>query len=300
MSLLRQRPSSSRTHLLHAPPHELSISRGAFVAASLIPQRWFRFRISLSVYIHTYLCYSESLYDSQVKSEYRPGVLDDFFMSSFRNKLVEEVGSDSDKPGYVGLIELVKLLLLKSRTRSETNDAAVRILKSLFPPLILELYKLLIAPLAQGKIAALMVGEFSVSIFSSGKRAKGFFFFANIEARVTVITCQWLMGPCKVNTIELPNGESWESGVFVEKCQYLEESKCVGVCINTCKLPTQTFFKDYMGVPLLMEPDFKDYSCQFKFGVAPPEDDGSVNEPCFETCSIASRRKLNSGECPMA
>lgn len=42
----------------------------------------------------------------------------------------------------------------------------VRILKSLFPPLILELYKLLIAPLAQGKIAALMVGEFSVSIFS--------------------------------------------------------------------------------------------------------------------------------------
>ncbi|XP_013684402.1 beta-carotene isomerase D27, chloroplastic isoform X2 [Brassica napus] len=210
------------------------------------------------------------------KSEYKPGVLDDFFMQSFRNKLVEEVGSDSDKPGYVGLIELVKLLLLKSRSRSESNDAAVRILKSLFPPLILELYKLLIAPLAQGKIAALMV------------------------ARVTVLTCQWLMGPCKVNTIELPNGESWESGVFVEKCQYLEESKCVGVCINTCKLPTQTFFKDYMGVPLLMEPDFKDYSCQFKFGVAPPEDDGSVNEPCFEKCSIASRRKLNSGECPMA
>ncbi|CAG7881797.1 unnamed protein product [Brassica rapa] len=219
---------------------------------------------------------STEVVEGASKSEYKPGVLDDFFMQSFRNKLVEEVGSDSDKPGYVGLIELVKLLLLKSRTRSETNDAAVRILKSLFPPLILELYKLLIAPLAQGKIAALMV------------------------ARVTVLTCQWLMGPCKVNTIELPNGEAWESGVFVEKCQYLEESKCVGVCINTCKLPTQTFFKDYMGVPLLMEPDFKDYSCQFKFGVAPPEDDGSVNEPCFETCSIASRRKLNSGECPMA
>lgn len=59
MSLLRQRPSSSPTHLLHAPPHELSISRGAFVAASLIPQRWFRFRISLSLYTSVYL---ESLY----------------------------------------------------------------------------------------------------------------------------------------------------------------------------------------------------------------------------------------------
>jgi hypothetical protein len=27
--------------------------------------------------------------------------------------------------------------------------------------------------------------------------------------------------------------------VFVEKCKYLEESKCLGICINTCKLPTQ-------------------------------------------------------------
>ncbi|CAF2117079.1 BnaCnng08800D [Brassica napus] len=60
-----------------------------------------------------------------------------------------------------------------------------------------------------------------------------FFFFAHVEARVTVLTCQWLMGPCKVNTIDLPNGEAWENGVLVEKCQYLEESKCVGVCINT-------------------------------------------------------------------
>lgn len=27
--------------------------------------------------------------------------------------------------------------------------------------------------------------------------------------------------------------------VFVERCKYLEESKCVGVCTNTCKFPTQ-------------------------------------------------------------
>jgi len=29
--------------------------------------------------------------------------------------------------------------------------------------------------------------------------------------------------------------------VFVEKCKYLEESKCLGICINTCKLPTQVY-----------------------------------------------------------
>ena len=27
--------------------------------------------------------------------------------------------------------------------------------------------------------------------------------------------------------------------IFVERCKYLEESKCVGICINTCKLSTQ-------------------------------------------------------------
>lgn len=35
----------------------------------------------------------------------------------------------------------------------------VRILKSLFPPFLLELYKMLIAPIWEGKVAAIMVGE---------------------------------------------------------------------------------------------------------------------------------------------
>lgn len=35
----------------------------------------------------------------------------------------------------------------------------VRILRSLFPPLLLDLYKLLISPLGNGKVAAIMVGK---------------------------------------------------------------------------------------------------------------------------------------------
>jgi hypothetical protein len=81
--------------------------------------------------------------------------------------------------------------------------------------------------------------------------------------------------------------------VFVEKCKYLEESKCLGVCINTCKLPTQTFFKDHMGVDLYMEPNFEDYSCQFNFGVSPPplDTDKALKEPCLDICTNARRRK---------
>jgi Beta-carotene isomerase D27-like, C-terminal len=47
------------------------------------------------------------------------------------------------------------------------------------------------------------------------------------------------MGPCSVNSVVLPDGNPCYSGVLVERCRYLEESKCIGICINTCKIPTQ-------------------------------------------------------------
>ncbi|KAF8387641.1 hypothetical protein HHK36_026294 [Tetracentron sinense] len=217
------------------------------------------------------------------KPEQRPGVFDRLFLTVFRNKMVDEVGWDSNKPGYDGLIEVATRLMMKNRNNSAAEEAAVRILRSLFPPFLPELFKMLIAPIGGGKIAAVMV------------------------ARVTAFSCQWLMGPCSVNSVDLPDGSSCRSGVFVERCKYLEESKCVGICINTCKLPTQTFFKDYMGVPLLMEPNFSDYSCQFNFGVLPPlrVDDMTLKEPCLDICPNASRRREvtknnNTKQCPKA
>lgn len=90
-----------------------------------------------------------------------------------------------------------------------------------------------------------------------------------------------------------------------------------------------------MGVPLLMEPNFNDYSCQvypipswlnplqqfivlkmthylsqilqFKFGVLPPlpEDDATLKEPCLAICPNATRRReiaknFNVEQCPKA
>ncbi|KAH7578239.1 hypothetical protein JRO89_XS01G0358100 [Xanthoceras sorbifolium] len=236
-----------------------------------------RFRVSCSS------TRSEQLQIKSERTEYEPGIFDDLLLSLFRKKLVQEVGSDSEKPGYGGMIELAKALMMKGKTSSDTRDAAIRIIVSFFPPLVIKLYRILVTPIAEGKLAAAMV------------------------ARVTALTCQWLMGNCQVNSVDLPDGTSCQSGVFVERCKYLEESKCVGVCINTCKLPTQTFFKDYLGVPLLMEPNFSDYSCQFKFGVLPPlpEDDTALKEPCLEICPTSRRRReiaknSNMDYCPKA
>ncbi|KAL9318823.1 hypothetical protein ACSQ67_015340 [Phaseolus vulgaris] len=93
------------------------------------------------------------------KPEYKPGVFDDMFLNLFRNKLVQEVGWDSKEPGYDGLIEVAHRLMMKGTSNSTTVEAAVRVLRSLFPPYLLELYKMLIAPIGGGRIAAMMVGE---------------------------------------------------------------------------------------------------------------------------------------------
>ncbi|KAL6978263.1 hypothetical protein U1Q18_019931 [Sarracenia purpurea var. burkii] len=152
--------------------------------------------------------------ETNLRSDYSPGIFDNVFLALFRSRMVQETGWDSEKPGYDGLIEVANHLMIR-RSNSETKEAAVRILRSLFPPFLLELYRMLIAPIQGGKLAAMMV------------------------ARVTAVSCQWLMGPCAVNSVNLPEGSSWRSGVLIERCKYLEESKCIGICINTCKLPTQ-------------------------------------------------------------
>ncbi|KAJ7558603.1 hypothetical protein O6H91_04G047500 [Diphasiastrum complanatum] len=166
------------------------------------------------------------------------GAFDRLLLTLFRDKMVQEVGWDSKKEGYDGLIEVSRHLMAKYKTSPHIEEATVRILKSLFPSFLLPLFRRLIVPLAGGKIAAVMT------------------------ARVTQATCQWLMGPCRVNHVELSDGSLLASGVLVERCKYLEESKCASICVHTCKLPTQSFIKSEMGVPLAMEPNFEDFSCQ--------------------------------------
>lgn len=41
---------------------------------------------------------------------------------------------------------------------------------------------------------------------------------AQLNAWVTAVTCQWLMGPTKINDVELPDGQVFRNqGVHVER-----------------------------------------------------------------------------------
>lgn len=47
------------------------------------------------------------------------------FIAIFSNAYKQEVGLDSEKPGYDGLIELANRLMMKGKNNSDTSDASV-------------------------------------------------------------------------------------------------------------------------------------------------------------------------------
>ncbi|EEE62218.1 hypothetical protein OsJ_17005 [Oryza sativa Japonica Group] len=89
--------------------------------------------------------------------EYEPSFADDFLHAFFRAKMVEEVGWDSEKPGYTGLIEVANRPMVKGKSALEIEQSAVRVLRSLIPPLLLVLLKALVVPIANGQLASMMV-----------------------------------------------------------------------------------------------------------------------------------------------
>ncbi|MED6226599.1 Beta-carotene isomerase d27, chloroplastic, partial [Stylosanthes scabra] len=120
---------------------------------------------------------------------------------------------------------------------------------------------------------------------------------AEFNAALTVPFFHWLVGPSEVVEVEV-NGVKQKSGVHIKKCRYLENSGCVGMCINMCKIPTQDFFTNEFGLPLTMIPNFEDMSCEMVYGQAPPpfEEDPVSKQPCYAAmCSVSNP---SSSVCP--
>jgi Beta-carotene isomerase D27-like, C-terminal len=164
------------------------------------------------------------------------------FMRLFSNRLAEELGVPvpADKVNYDSVMAQVNGLATRAGGRPELlTGAAIRVLNSLFPPWLPPAF---------------------AAMFSKPLPS----FAAWINAIVTVLVTQWLMGPSRMandgtNTVE------------IERCRYLEESGCVGTCLNSCKRPTERFFAQSMGLPLYIEPNFDDlYVSVCVFGLRTP------------------------------
>mmetsp|Transcript_31127 Transcript_31127/g.75224 ORF Transcript_31127/g.75224 Transcript_31127/m.75224 type:complete len:495 (-) Transcript_31127:1337-2821(-) len=180
--------------------------------------------------------------------------------------------------GYAGIIELTEALNARYTDRLVVQHKARLTLRQLFPSWLPPWFAVLFArPFPQ--------------------------FSARLNAWATLMGGTWLMGECELNDVVVVvpvGGEEDEGsppgttettilknqGLLVKRCRFLEESGCASVCVNSCKVPTQNFFLEDMGLPLRMTPDYETYECQFDFGIKPTAEDElkAKQTPCLERC----------------
>jgi hypothetical protein len=98
----------------------------------------------------------------------------------------------------------------------------------------------------------------------------------------------FLVGPGSVN--RRADGEL--GGLVVEKCKFLQESNCKGLCLNQCKRPAELLFDD-LGVPLHVVPNFETQECQWSWGVDAPDvgDDPDWPAGCLAGCPSRAEAK---------
>lgn len=192
--------------------------------------------------------------------------LDRLLFQRFAWSVATEMNASRAAPSYNELIDSINQLA-ESRPASQVNDAGKNMLTRLFPAWLLKQYQWMFArPFPR--------------------------FSAWMNAWVTKWTTQWLMGSSAVIDLPLPDGSlAKQQGLKIEKCRFLETSGCLQTCIHACKIPTQRFFLEEMGLPVTLSPNVSDYSCTFEFGVLPVplQEDPISNSPCLQICPKGKR-----------
>ncbi|PIA31598.1 hypothetical protein AQUCO_04900120v1 [Aquilegia coerulea] len=177
-------------------------------------------------------------------------------------------GAKNDKTGYDSLVDAARLVS-QTFNKHRQQELVLETLDRAFPKPILAVIRTVMPP---------------------SKIAREYF------AVFTTIFFAWLVGPCEVKESEV-EGRIEKNVVHIKKCRFLEETSCVGLCTNLCKMPSQKFIKDSLGVPFTMVPNFEDMSCDMIFGQEPPapSDDPALKQPCYKF--ICKAKQKHTTEC---
>ena len=125
-----------------------------------------------------------------------------------------------------------------------------------------------------------------------GNQLGPWFYAPALTAVVSPYAFGFLVGPATLNR----RSDGQIGGLVVEKCKFLQESNCKGMCLNSCKLPAQSLFGE-LGLPLRVSPNFETQECQWSFGEAapPPADDPTWPKGCVQGCTSREAMKELSG-----
>ncbi|MCM1984588.1 beta-carotene isomerase domain-containing protein [Lyngbya confervoides] len=190
---------------------------------------------------------------------YRDNWFDRLFIRLFSRKIAVALGEQTQQAGYDGFVDLSQRIMA-GRSPQEQQQLVGVVLRSLVPAPVLWGVRTFFSPTP---LVCELNAWFATRLF------------------------EWLVGPCTVQPAQVttPSGAAREqkSMVKIERCRYLDQSGCVAMCINMCKLPTQEFFTRDFGIPVTLTPNFEDFSCEMVFGSAPPplQSEAIATQPCL-------------------
>jgi hypothetical protein len=218
---------------------------------------------------------------------YNDSPLDKLLLSIFRNLVATHTGGiQNDIPGIKGLLaqgrqfmtqELPPDVTYADHTKAQ-HTMVKNTLGGLMTPVLPPFYRVFMSGIVP-KLGTDLNIQF------------GPWFYAPwLTSIVTPTFFGFLVGPSKPNR----RSDGQRGGLVVEKCKFLQESGCKGLCLHQCKIPAQEFFKEELGLDLTVRPNFVTQECQWSFGEVPVcvEEDESFPKGCLVGCDS---RKVIAG-----
>jgi hypothetical protein len=205
--------------------------------------------------------------------QYQESLLDKILLSIFRNLVEKNTGGiSSPKKGIEGLLEQGRTFMLQPNQTPQAQHTMVKeTLGGLMTPFLPPFYRIFMSGIVP-----------NVGTPWDGKQLGPWFYAPWLTTLVTPTFFGFLVGPSRPNR----RRDGQRGGLVVEKCKFLQESGCKGLCLHQCKIPAQEFFKGELGLDLTVSPNFATQECQWSFGEKPlaPEEDPSFPGGCLKGC----------------
>jgi len=200
---------------------------------------------------------------------YQESWLDQLLLQIFRTLVTKYTGGvTSSQKGILGLVDQGRQFLLQPGQTPEAQHTMVKsTLGGLMTPVLPPFYRIFMG----GQIPRIE------------KQLGPWFYAPYLTSVVTPTFFGFLVGPSYPNRRK----DGQLGGLVVEKCKFLQESGCKGLCLHQCKLPAQQFFQEELGLSLTVSPNFVTQECQWSFGEIPlpPADDPSFPQGCLVGCN---------------
>ena len=211
--------------------------------------------------------------------EFKENILDVVLLAIFRNLVTKNTnGVSSDKKGIDGLLEQGRTFMLQPGQTAEAQHKMVSdTLAGLMTPVLPPFFRIFMSGIVP-----------NIGTKWDGKQIGPWFYAPWLTTIVTPVFFGFLVGPSYPNRRK----DGQLGGLVVEKCKFLQESGCKGLCLHQCKLPAQEFFEKGLGLSLTVSPNFQTQECQWSFGETPlpPKEDESFPTGCLTGCD--SRKAL--------